>query len=91
MKKQANRKPKRRAQEIVDYDRSDTTGMIDRTKPLTLRDLDIELPLESPTQVVSIRLPTALLNQLRAMGSARDIPYQALIKLYLDDAVRKAG
>lgn len=40
--------------------------MIDTTKPLTLKQIGIELPRVPPTQVVSIRLPSTLLNQLKA-------------------------
>jgi len=42
-----------------------------------------------PTQVVSIRLPSALLNELRALASARDVPYQALIKLLLTESLAR--
>jgi predicted DNA binding CopG/RHH family protein len=80
---------KRRRTEIVDYDTHDTSGMIDATKPLTLKQIGLELPRVPPTQVVSIRLPSALLNQLKAYASARDIPYQALIKLLLAESLQR--
>lgn len=41
------------------------------------------------TQVVSIRLPSSLLNQLKAFASARDVPYQALIKLLLAESLER--
>ncbi|MBX3027257.1 hypothetical protein KF840_20360 [bacterium] len=63
--------------------------MVDTTKPLTLKQIGLELPPVPPTQVVSIRLPSALLNQLKAYASARDVPYQALIKLLLDESLRR--
>jgi predicted DNA binding CopG/RHH family protein len=75
--------------EIKDYDNFDTTEMIDSGKPLKLSDLGLKIPATPPTQVVSIRLPTALLNQLKAMGSQDDVPYQALIKLILAEGVKK--
>ncbi|MFQ5667905.1 MAG: CopG family antitoxin [Candidatus Binatia bacterium] len=67
--------------------------MIDPTKPLTLTQLGIDLPKVPPTQVVSIRLPSELLNQPKAFASARDIPYQALIKLLPAESLaeRRAG
>jgi len=43
----------------------------------------------SPTQVISIRLPSALLNELRAISSETDIPYQGLIKLFLSESVSR--
>ncbi|MBI2606370.1 MAG: hypothetical protein HYW49_09850 [Deltaproteobacteria bacterium] len=76
-------------QEITDYDSNETGAWIDPSKPLRFEDIGLRLPETSPTQVVSIRLPTKLLNQLRALGSERDVPYQALIKLFLDAGVKK--
>ncbi|HLB58542.1 MAG TPA: CopG family antitoxin [Bdellovibrionota bacterium] len=85
MKRQkAKRKPMK---EIKDYDRVDTSAMINQAKPLKFEDIGLKLPEIPPTQVVSIRLPSELLNELRAIGSQRDIPYQALIKLFLSQSV----
>lgn len=74
---------------IDDYDAVDTSGMIDRSKLLKYEDLGLKLPEVPPTQVISIRLPSALLNELRAISSDSDIPYHALIKLFLSDSVSK--
>jgi hypothetical protein len=63
--------------------------MIDPKKPLTFGDLGLEIPTVPATQVVSIRLPSALLNEIRAFASARDVPYQALIKLLLAEALER--
>lgn len=80
---------KRRRTEIVDYDTRDTSTMIDPASRLTLEQVGIDLPKVPPTQVVSIRLPSALLNQLKAFASARDVPYQALIKLLLAESLQR--
>lgn len=80
---------KRKHPEVKDYDDSDTTASIDPAKPLSLKSLRLKLPPVAPTQVVSIRLPTALLNRLRALASSQDIPYQALIKLLLAKSLRR--
>ena len=87
--KRKSRASKRRRAEIRDYDTQDTSDMIDTTKPLTLKQIGIELPRVPPTQVVSIRLPSTLLNQLKAYASARDVPYQALIKLLLAESLQR--
>ena len=63
--------------------------MIDPARPLTLKQIGVDLPKVPPTQVVSIRLPSVLLNQLKAFASARDIPYQALIKLLLAESLER--
>ena len=79
---------KRTRHEILDYDRADTTGFIDTTKPLKLKDLGLALPDEPPTKVISIRLPTGLLNEIKAESSDIDMPYQALIKLLLSRGMK---
>lgn len=80
----------KRLKEIVDYDNSDTSTQVDTSRPLQFADLGLQLPPTPPTQVVSIRLPSALLNEIRAMSSQRDIPYQAMIKLFLASSVEHA-
>jgi hypothetical protein len=80
---------RQRRREIRDYDSRDTSTMINPRKRLVFADLGLELPRTPPTQVVSIRLPSALLNELKAFASARDIPYQALIKLFLAESLRR--
>ena len=77
----------KRKREILDYDEQDTSVFINPKKPLSFSELGLYLPKIPPTQVVSIRLPSALLNEIKSIGSERDVPYQALIKLFLADAV----
>lgn len=76
-----------RRREIRDYDFADTSSMVDRSRRLKFEDLGLRLPPVPPTQVVSIRIPSGLLNELRAISSQRDIPYQALIKMFLSQSV----
>ncbi len=71
------------------YDAVDTTAMIDPSKPIKFEDLGLKLSAVPPTQVVSIRLPSALLNELKAISSEADIPYQALIKLFLSESISR--
>ncbi|MCF8261997.1 MAG: BrnA antitoxin family protein [Melioribacteraceae bacterium] len=82
------RKPK--VKEIIDYNKQDVTDFIDKDNPLKLSDLGIELPQDPPTKVVSIRLPTNLINKLKSYASQRDIPYSALIKLILDERMKES-
>jgi hypothetical protein len=74
---------------IHDYDSVDTSAMIDPSKPLKYGDIGLRLPEAPPTQVISIRLPSSLLNKLRAISSEADIPYQALIKMMLSESVSR--
>ena len=43
--------------------------------------------LRPSTETVSLRLPTALLSELKALASKRDVPYQSLLKVFLADRV----
>ena len=81
-------KKSRSKREIKVYDRVDTSSFVDKAKPLTFESLDLKLPETPPTQVISIRLPSELVNEIKAIGSQRDIPYQALIKLFLAESVK---
>jgi CopG antitoxin of type II toxin-antitoxin system len=72
---------------VRDYDAADTSTMIDPSRPLKFEDVGLRLPDIPPTQVISIRLPSRLLNELKAISSERDVPYQALIKLLLSESV----
>jgi hypothetical protein len=81
-------KTRKKVAVISDYDSTDVSSCIDTSAPLKLADIGVKLPEAKPTEVVSIRLPRGLLNELRAIGSRSDVPYQALIKLILIDGVR---
>ena len=78
-----------RLREIRDYDHRDTTGMIDAGRPLRFQDLGLELPETPTTQVISIRMPSYLLNEIKAFASQRDVPYQAVIKLFLAESLKR--
>jgi len=82
--------PKQKLHEIHDYDDKDVSGWVNPVKPLKFVDLGLELPKTPPTQVVSLRLPSQLLNEIKALGSQQDIPYQALIKLFLAESLLRA-
>ena len=84
------KKPKKHSRRVIrDYDAFETTRLIDKSRPLKFEDLGLALPEVPPTQVVSIRVPSHLLNELKAISSEADIPYQALIKLFLSESAAK--
>ena len=39
--------------------------------------------LKPSTQAISLRLPAAMLDELRQLANQRDVPYQSLIKIFL--------
>ncbi len=85
MKKTKRKLPK----EIQAYDQYDTTSFINPEKPLKLKELGLKLPQEAPSTVISIRLPKYLLNGIRAFSSEHDLPYQSVIKFFLQEQLKK--
>ncbi|MBA3583651.1 MAG: BrnA antitoxin family protein [Gemmatimonadetes bacterium] len=45
--------------------------------------------LKPSTQTISLRLPQALLEELRALANERDVPYQSLLKIFLAERVAR--
>ncbi len=45
--------------------------------------------LKTSTKKISLRLPEYLLEELRMMANKRDIPYQALIKIFLKEKIEQ--
>ena len=41
--------------------------------------------LKPSTQTISLRLPQHLLDSIKAAANARDVPYQSLIKVWLQE------
>src|SRR3990167_523709 len=47
----------------------------------------LKMPLR--TKNISLRLPHRLLGRLRKLADLKDVPYQSLLKIYLDEKVRE--
>ena len=45
--------------------------------------------LRPSTKTISIRLPEALLEELKLLANKRDVPYQSLLKIFLAERVEK--
>ncbi len=46
--------------------------------------------LKPTTQTISLRLPAHLLDAIKTAANARDVPYQSLIKIWLQERVERA-
>jgi predicted DNA binding CopG/RHH family protein len=44
--------------------------------------------LKPSTQTISLRLPQHLLNSIKTAANARDVPYQSLIKVWLQEKLK---
>lgn len=64
----------------------DSTGYVDwaAAKPVVLP------RLRPSTETISLRLPKHLLDRIRIAANSRDVPYQSLIKLWLQEKVQEA-
>ena len=74
---------KSEAEERKFWETHDSTDYIDWSKAERVR-----LPnLKPSTTAISIRLPLALLEQIKIAANKRDVPYQSLIKMWLAEKV----
>ena len=69
------------AQERAFWESHDSSVHIDWTKAKK-----VNLPnLKPTTKTISLRLPQHLLDSIKTAANARDVPYQSLIKVWLQE------
>lgn len=69
------------AQERAYWESHDSTDHLDWSKAHKAK-----LPnLKPTTKTISLRLPQHLLDSLKVAANARDVPYQSLIKVWLQE------
>ncbi len=50
---------------------------------------DVFSELKPSTKTISLRLPEAMLENLKLLANKRDIPYQSLLKIFLAERIEK--
>lgn len=45
--------------------------------------------LKPSTHTISLRLPQAMLEELKVLANKRDVPYQSLLKMFLSERIDK--
>lgn len=86
--------PKRRARSTIPEFRSeaderrfwethDTSPFVDWSKTR----VTVFPDLKPSTETISLRLPAALLAELKALANKRDVPYQSLLKVFLAERI----
>ena len=45
--------------------------------------------LKPSTKTITIRVPQALLESLKMIANKKDVPYQSLVKMFLDEKVKE--
>jgi predicted DNA binding CopG/RHH family protein len=65
------------------WESHDSTDYLDWSKAQS-----VALPnLKPTTKTISLRLPQHLLDSIKAAANSRDVPYQSLIKIWLQEKV----
>lgn len=64
---------------------NDSTGYIEWDKAKSV----IMPKLKPSTETISLRLPEHLLYELKLLANKNDVPYQSLIKIYLQEKVKE--
>lgn len=69
------------AEERAFWEANDSTDYLDWAKAQR-----VVLPnLKPTTKTISLRLPQHLLDSIKAAANSRDVPYQSLIKVWLQE------
>ncbi len=74
------------AEERAFWEKHDSSDYLDWSKAQRVR-----LPnLKPTTQSISLRLPVSLLESIKIAANSRDVPYQSLIKIWLNEKLHEA-
>jgi predicted DNA binding CopG/RHH family protein len=65
------------------WETHDTSAFVDWSHPRVA----VFPNLKPSTETISLRLPAALLAELKALANKRDVPYQSLLKVFLAERV----
>ncbi len=65
------------------WDRVDSSDYFDFSKMRHVKFPNLKLS----TETISLRLPKGLLDDIKIAANKRDVPYQSLIKMYLDKSI----
>ena len=74
------------AAERAFWEKNDSTAYVDWKKA----DHTAFPNLKPSTQTISLRLPQHLLDSIKTAANARDVPYQSLIKVWLQEKLRNS-
>lgn len=69
------------AEERAFWETHDSTEYLDWSKAQNV----VLQNLKPTTKTISLRLPQHLLDSIKAAANARDVPYQSLIKVWLQE------
>ena len=73
------------AEERRCWETHDTSPLVDWSKARVA----VFPNLKPATETISLRLPAALLAELKALANERDVPYQSLLKVFLAERIAR--
>jgi len=76
---------KNKKEEAVFWQSNDSVNFIDWSKATK----NIKMPnLKPSTKTISLRLSESMLNDLKTVANQKDVPYQSLIKIIIDEHLK---
>lgn len=76
---------KNEAEEAEFWATHDTTEYFDVSNPV-----EIDFPnLKPTTKTITLRLPVSLLHKIKKIANKKDVPYQSLMKVFLDEKAKE--
>jgi predicted DNA binding CopG/RHH family protein len=76
---------KNEAEEFAFWSKADSTEYVDWSKAKPAK-----FPNLKPTlRTISVRLPVAMVEDLKILANQRDVPYQSLMKVFLAERVEQ--
>ncbi len=72
-------------EEFKFWEKHDSAGYIDWSKAKKA----VFPNLKPSSQTISLRLPLAMLEDIKVMANKRDVPYQSLMKVIIADAIAR--
>jgi predicted DNA binding CopG/RHH family protein len=72
-------------QERAFWAEHDSTELVDWSAASTVT----PRKLKPSTRTISIRLPQAMLDELKLLANKRDVPYQSLLKIFLAERLKQ--
>ena len=73
-------------EERVFWQKADSTEYFDWSRSVRVKFPNLKLS----TETISLRIPKGLLDDIKIAANKRDVPYQSLIKIFLNQSVRAA-
>ena len=76
---------KNEAEEFEFWSKADSTEYVDWSKAKRVRLVNLKPTLRT----ISVRLPVAMVEDLKILANQRDVPYQSLLKVFLAERLER--